>query len=83
MIWTSNNRVIAAQDNYCCLLPQCVKLFAHLPPRLSDCNNTNWMEQQKNVPQTHLEKSLQQMHINYLTLVATYKSECKPALEIT
>jgi len=41
------------------------------------------MEQQKNVPQTHLEKSLQQMHINYLTLVATYKSECKPALEIT
>ena len=35
---TSNNRVIAARDLYCCLLPQWS--FAHMLLRLSDHNNT-------------------------------------------
>jgi len=34
---TSSNRVIAAHDLYCCLLPQCD--FAYMPLGLSDHNN--------------------------------------------
>jgi len=61
VVRTSNNRVIAAHELYCCLLPQCEALSTSYSG-FSDCNNCNvltgiTMLRLKSIHKTYLQKN--------------------------